>query len=102
MIWGAFYGSSQSTIAFLNGRMNATELVRQVYRPSLRPFVEHMDQAPWIRGRQHLLLMEDNAPIHTAMWSRQWREQNGLANLEWPPHLPDLNQIENIWKMMKS
>ncbi|MBW0526455.1 hypothetical protein O181_066170 [Austropuccinia psidii MF-1] len=69
MIWGAFCGLSQSTIAFLNGRMNATELVRQAYQPTLRPFVEHMEQAPWIRGQQRLLLVEDNAPIHTAMWS---------------------------------
>ncbi|MBW0486513.1 hypothetical protein O181_026228 [Austropuccinia psidii MF-1] len=74
MIWGAFCGLSRSTITFLNGRMNATELVRQVYQPSLQPFVEHMEKAPWIRGPQCLLLMEDNAPIHTVMWSKQWRE----------------------------
>ncbi|MBW0509352.1 hypothetical protein O181_049067, partial [Austropuccinia psidii MF-1] len=57
-------------------RMNLREMVRQVYRPALRPFIEQMEQAPWIRGRHRLLVMEDNAPIHTAAFSNQWRKRN--------------------------
>ncbi|MBW0467667.1 hypothetical protein O181_007382 [Austropuccinia psidii MF-1] len=61
-----------------------------------------MQQAPWIRGQHCLLLMEDNAPIHTAAFSNQWREQNGILKTDWPAHSPDLNPIENIWKSVKS
>ncbi|MBW0530837.1 hypothetical protein O181_070552 [Austropuccinia psidii MF-1] len=102
MIWGGFCAAHRSSIVFLDGRMNSQEMVRQVYRPALRPFVEQMEQAPWIRGRHRLLLMEDNAPIHTAAVSNQWRERNGILKMEWPAHSPDLNPIENIWKSMKS
>ncbi|MBW0493403.1 hypothetical protein O181_033118 [Austropuccinia psidii MF-1] len=77
-------------------------MVRQVYRTALCPFVEKIEQEPWIRGRHQLLLMEDNAPIHTAAFSNQWRKQNGILKMEWPAHSPDLNPIKNIWKLMKS
>ncbi|MBW0588403.1 hypothetical protein O181_128118 [Austropuccinia psidii MF-1] len=79
MIWGGFCASHRSTIVFLDGHMNSQEMVQQVYHPALRPFIEQIEQAPWIQGPHRLLLMEDNAPIHTAAFSNQWREQNGLA-----------------------
>ncbi|MBW0587574.1 hypothetical protein O181_127289 [Austropuccinia psidii MF-1] len=50
MIWGGFCAAYHSTIVFLDGRMNLQEMVRQVYHPALRPFIEQMEQAPWIRG----------------------------------------------------
>ncbi|MBW0576537.1 hypothetical protein O181_116252 [Austropuccinia psidii MF-1] len=61
-----------------------------------------MEQAPWICGCQCILLMEDNAPIHTARASTNWRNRHDIQKLNWPAHSPDLNPIENIWKTMKS
>ncbi|MBW0568886.1 hypothetical protein O181_108601 [Austropuccinia psidii MF-1] len=51
MIWGGFCAAHRSSIVFLHSWMNSQEMVRQVYRPALCPFVEQMEQAPWIRGR---------------------------------------------------
>ncbi|MBW0552561.1 hypothetical protein O181_092276 [Austropuccinia psidii MF-1] len=46
---------------------------------------------------------------HLSRWENEFHrvgmtmaQKNGLANLEKPPHSPDLNPIENTWKMMKS
>ncbi|MBW0583556.1 hypothetical protein O181_123271, partial [Austropuccinia psidii MF-1] len=102
MIWRGFCASHCSTIVFLDGCMNSQEMFLQVYRPSLRPFIKQMEQAPWIQGQHRLLLMEANAPIHTAAFSNQWRERNGILKMDWPAHLPDPNPIENICKSMKS
>ncbi|MBW0556902.1 hypothetical protein O181_096617 [Austropuccinia psidii MF-1] len=82
--------------------MTSTEMVQQVYRPGLLPFIAWMEQAPWIRGRECILLMEDNAPIHTARASTDWRNRHDIQKLDWPAHSPDLNPIENVWKTMKS
>ncbi|MBW0555192.1 hypothetical protein O181_094907 [Austropuccinia psidii MF-1] len=48
-----------------------------------------------------LILMEDGAPIHTAMASQQWCEEHQIRKLIWPPNSPDLNQIENLRFKMK-
>ena len=30
--------------------------------------------------------------------SMQWKSDQNMRCLEWPPHSPDLNPIENLWK----
>ncbi|MBW0565231.1 hypothetical protein O181_104946 [Austropuccinia psidii MF-1] len=82
--------------------MTSTKMVQQVYWPGLLPFIAWMEQAPWIHGRHRLLLMEDNAPIHTAQARTDWRNWHNIIKLNWPAHSPDLNPIENVWKAMKS
>ncbi|MBW0464450.1 hypothetical protein O181_004165 [Austropuccinia psidii MF-1] len=61
-----------------------------------------MEKAPWICGRQHILLMEDNTPIHTAQASTNWQNWHNIQKLNWPAHSPDLNPIKTIWKTIKS
>ncbi|MBW0549734.1 hypothetical protein O181_089449 [Austropuccinia psidii MF-1] len=94
MVWGAFCGGTK-------GRQTATDLVSNVYQPALRPFIKHMEWAPYVLGRQQLTLMEDRAPIHTSRVSQEWRERNCLVKLQWPPHSPNMNPIENLWKKIK-
>ncbi|MBW0567034.1 hypothetical protein O181_106749 [Austropuccinia psidii MF-1] len=86
---GAFCAAMRAPLVFLNRQMTLTKMVQQVYKPGLLPFIAWMEQAPFICGRHHLLLMEDNSPIHT-----DWRD--------WLSHSPNLNPIKNVWKTMKS
>ncbi|MBW0550247.1 hypothetical protein O181_089962 [Austropuccinia psidii MF-1] len=102
MVWGGICAADRSRIAFLEGQMTSAQLIRQVYQPVLFPFISQMEQAPWIMGRHRLIVMEDNAPIHTATLSNQWRQQHGIRKMQWPAHSPDLNPIKNVWKIMKS
>ena len=45
--------------------------------------------------------MEDGAPIHRGKALTTWRENHKIKKLVWPTNSPNLNTIENIWKMLK-
>ena len=47
-------------------------------------------------------LQQDNAPAHNLILSKTWFSENGLEIPEnWPPNSPDINNIENVWSLLK-
>ena len=45
--------------------------------------------------------MQDGAPGHTGVNTRQELTERGIIVIEWPPFSPDLNPIETVWNLMK-
>jgi transposase len=39
---------------------------------------------------------------HVSRRTNQWKTENDIPTLEWPPQSPDLNIIENVWKVIKT
>jgi transposase len=45
--------------------------------------------------------MEDGASPHTANYTSQEMEQEGIPKLAWVSNSPDFNRIERIWTLIK-
>ena len=43
---------------------------------------------------------QDNCKVHTAKIVKEWMSKNKINLLEWPVRSPDLNPVENIWKVI--
>ena len=71
--------------------INAWRYVKYVAEPLMWPECQKRD----------VILMEDNAPSHSAVYTAREREKHNIEKLDWPANSPDFNPIERIWALMK-
>ena len=48
-----------------------------------------------------LILMQDDAPAHSAKETQDDLNERGIYPIFWPVFSPDLNPIETVWDRMK-
>ena len=95
MVWGSLTYYGVGTLAMVDGNMNSQKYIETLDNNLWQVVVKHFGNKPY-------LFQDDNAPCHRSRAVEEWKRQNHIPQLNWPPQSPDLSPIENIWLVIKN
>jgi transposase len=77
-------------------------MTSETYSEHILPLIEAEIVIARRDGQEEPILMQDNAPAHSARATILELTERHIQYMKWPPRPPDLNPIENVWAYMKT
>lgn len=93
LIWGAVSHKGALKLTLCSKTIDSDE-----YILILKDFIP---TAKIIYPNNEYFLVQDNASCHVSKKTRKFLSESAIDILDWPPSSPDLNIIENVWKMLE-
>lgn len=95
MVWGVVSTKGVGELYFVEGYMNSAkyiEVLNDIIRPQL---------TRWFGRSRSYHFMHDLAPCHRAKASMAEIRRLNIRMFDWPSNAPDMNPIENVWRVLK-
>jgi transposase len=97
MFWAAFGYSKRTNIVTMKGDPDAPRGSVIAHR-----YIEIIERYLPTVLDINSIVMQDNSSLHTAYMTQRWFEERGNQVVDWLPYSPDMNPIENLWKILKA
>lgn len=94
MLWGCISGRGVGRLHFIDGTVNADVYIG-ILKTKLIPSIRDGYGA-----EQNCTFQDDSAPCHRARKVNDFLASARVVRLPWPGNSPDLNPIENCWKVV--
>ena len=94
MIWGCLSFKRIGTLTDVKGNINS-----QIY-------IDVLENKLWLVIARHFadneyVFQDDNAPVHRARITENYKQENDINCTTWPAQSQDLNVCENVWLRIK-
>ena len=96
MFWASFLGLEKGPSLFWEKEWGWIDA--EGYVSHIAPLMEGFFR---LRKDRNPIVMQDNAPGHSAKETIEYFEELGVCIMAWPVFSPDLNPIESVWNWMK-
>lgn len=95
MVWSVISAKGPGRLYVVEGMMNAAQYLK-VLQGRLLPQMKE-----WFCEGENPVFMHDSAPCHKAKVVTKFLAEENVGVLDWPGNSPDMNPIENVWKVLK-
>lgn len=100
MVWGAIWLGGRSELIVMEREVEIDPASKKRGYTAIS-YISALEKGLIPYYQPGSIFQQDNARIHTAKLTQEWFETHGVYVEDWPPHSPDLNPIEPVWRWLK-